>query len=229
MKKGKMITAAVLAATMLMGAGYAAWTSSVNINHNITTGTMDVQFIAPHWKLPEVSADSYIKPTVTRTEHDVTFTLDNLYPGSKYETLTEEKNTGSIPVTFDKAVVTFPDMKTNSNKGLTASDGKDPLATLIDNTTVSFNCLVFDKNGNYVSDIHLPFQSNVKLSKLDTALNAALAGVRLEPGEYLTLQGNSVDQLMTFRLGDGEAVGNYTQGTKLNFTIQLNWKQVNVG
>ena len=61
MKKTKIITAAVLAATLLMGAGYASWTSNVNINHNITTGNMDVQFID---KTSLVAGSKYVQPQV---------------------------------------------------------------------------------------------------------------------------------------------------------------------
>lgn len=217
MKKTKIITAAVLAATLLMGAGYASWTSNVNIKHNITTGFMDVQFINPNYQEAEVTADTYVQASVDRDIHDVTFTLNNLYPGAKYQTLTEEKNTGSIGVAFDNAVVTV-DNKSN--------------AELAKNTIVSFDCWVFDKDGKHIESIKLPVQADVSLSNLAGALNAALKDVKLEPGQSLKLKGKSVDQqsvdqLMTFTLKDGANLDNTTQKQSLSFTIQLNWKQFN--
>lgn len=211
MKKGRIITATILVATMLIGAGYASWTSSTKINHNITTGNMDVQFIAPHYSSVEVSGDQYVQPTVNRTAHEVTFTLNNLYPGASYTTLTEEKNTGTIGVKFDNAVVTI-------------ADGSN--AVLAANTTVDFDCWVFNEAGVHIGTI-TPTQSNIHLNQLQSVLNSTLANVRLEPNQYLRLQGHSVDQSMTFTFNDGATVTNDTQNKSLSFSIQLNWKQFN--
>lgn len=212
MKKAKIITAAVLAATLLMGAGYASWTSSVNINHNITTGTMDVQFID---KTSLVAGSKYVQPQVKvdDAKHNVTFTLDNLYPGAQYSTLTAEKNAGSIGVTFDKAKITFAE---GSNEALKS------------NMVVDFTCWVYDKQGKHKDSIKFENKAGVALTDLDKELSKVLAGVTLEPGEYLELRGNDyTGQLMTFTLKDGDNLDNSTQNKSLSFSIQLDWKQFN--
>lgn len=212
MKKTRVLAAALIATTLLAGAGYAAWTSDVNIKHNIATGNMNVEFQIPaNYSSIAVSGSKYVKPTVDANAKLTTFTLENLYPGATYTTLTEEKNTGTIGVKYDKAVVTFPEDNENLKK----------------NMTVSFNCWVFDKNGKHIDSIHLPAQSNVKLADLDKALDIALKDVTLEPGQVVRVAGHSVDQLMEFKLNDGENMDNATQNNTFSFNIQLNWKQFN--
>lgn len=213
MKKSRIITAAVLAATMLMGAGYAAWTSTVDINHSVTTGNMDVRFITPNYSFNEALASNYVKADVNRSANnprEIGFTLKNLYPGAQYSTLTEEKNTGTIPVTFDSATVTFD---------------KESNEALQKNTTVSFVCCIFDRYGSPIKIISP--RGDVQLSNLGNVLSDTLKNVKLEPGQSLRFQGNSIEQLMTFTLNDGTNLDNTTQNKTLNFTIQLNWKQFN--
>lgn len=221
MKKGKIITAAVLAATMLMGAGYSYWTDALVVTNTITTGTMDVQFV-------DANASGYntifgnsernpeyvvAKPsTISNKAHDVAFNLSNLYPGAQYLTMTQEQNKGTIPVKFDNAVVSI--------------SGPDELKN---NTSVSFACGVYDSQNKlkFLTPVY-----DVNLANLDKALNKSLANVRLEPGEYVALQGkgqkqgDNLDSYMLFEL-NGNNIKDSENAT-LNFTITLNWKQFNV-
>ena len=142
-----------------------------------------------------------------------------------YSTLTAEKNTGSIGVTFDNAKVTFAD---KYNKPLTGETA-DSIKTLRDNIKVDFTCWVYDNQGKHKDSIKVETKTGVSLTDLEAQLNTVLNKVTLEPGEYLELRGNDyTGQLMTFKLDDsGNVFKNDTQNTSLNFTIQLNWKQFN--
>lgn len=209
MIKTRVIALALGVATMMMGAGYAAWTDTLTINNTIGTGELDVQFTDPNWSSVELTASDYVVlEDVDRSPKTVSFTLNNLYPGANYRTLTEMKNTGTIPAKFDKATIMF---------------SGDQI--LKDNIKVNFNCWVFDPNGVHIDTI-IPSQSNIPLSSLETVLENTLAGVQLEPGAYITLEGESIDQLMTFTLDP--TVGNEAEQKSLSFTIAVDWKQHNM-
>lgn len=208
MKKTKLLALTLVVAIMMIGAGYAYWTDQLVINNNVTTGEMNVEFIDPHFSESELSSrnDYIILHEVARDAKTVQFKLENLYPGVQYDTLTEMQNKGTIPAVFDNAVVTF--------------EG-DPDDILKNNLNVYFDCWIYDENGTH---IHTIFGSSTTVANLESALNNALAGLRLEPGQYLTFQGESVDQLMRYELNPALEEGELTN---LIFDITINWKQHN--
>ena len=208
MKKGKIIASALLAGSIFIGAGYAAWTDQLNINNTVSTGILNVEFIKPHFSPTELSASPYVViHPVARDAKTVSFTLDNLYPGAAYSTLTEVQNKGTIPVKFANATVSI--------------SGDNAVK---DNLFVNFDCWIFDKDGNHTGTIS-PGQSNIPLANLEGVLDSMLANLQLEPGAYITLQGQSIDQYMHFNLSNN--AGNDAENKNLTFTITFDWKQFN--
>lgn len=212
MKRSKILGLGLAAAIGLVGAGYASWTDSLTITNNVETGNLNVEFIAPNFSSIEASASDYVVvDPVVRNTKTVDFTFKNLYPGATFRTLTEVQNKGTIPVKFDKATVAFTG---------------DITDILKNNTTVNFDCWVFDANGNHIDTI-VPGVSNITLTNLEAVLNSTLANVQLEPGAYISLgnpNGQSIDQLMNFALGD---VDEAAENQNLTFSITFDWKQFN--
>ncbi|MBZ9689203.1 hypothetical protein G9F72_023165 [Clostridium estertheticum] len=220
MKKTRVIIAAAMVTTMLVGAGYASWTDALKVTSTVTTGSLNVQYDKSKCEVMVFEGDSkYFKPTLAKIEDkNMEVTVENMYPGTAVGIRSRMNNIGSIPVVFDNAVVTFNnDLKT-----------PDALRDALD---VEFLvAAIYDKNDGLVKDLSW---DHCKLTNLGATINTMLKDVRLEPGQYLTL-GNSVG-------GEGLKHNFYVQlplGTKgeyqdlqkktMDFGIQINWKQHNV-
>ncbi len=101
MKKKIMALFAVLVmALAVAGTAYAAWTSSVQINGTATVGTLDLRWYS-------FSVDSETSPSATitssysDTDHTISITLHNVYPGYRANLTLQTKNYGTLPLNFD--------------------------------------------------------------------------------------------------------------------------------
>ncbi|GKU31618.1 SipW-dependent-type signal peptide-containing protein [Clostridium folliculivorans] len=228
MKKAKIITAAVLAATLLMGAGYASWNDNVKIKNSVETGTFNVSFDKDNcWVLP---SDSLVNADMNKIESDNLYstlkdtktlevTLKNMYPGSEVCVNTVMKNYGSIPAKFDNVEVSGP----------TGDNG------LIQDLEVPFLYgYIEHKNGTVSSLPDVDSKGPIKLSQLQAKMNNLLSNVILQPGDTLKLQksnnnknnnsGIAVEDHFNIELPKDST--NITQNKEAKFDITISWKQV---
>lgn len=116
MKKGKIIAAALVIASMLIGAGYAQWTDTLKIGNTVNTGNLNVEFVKTegscitfpnifNLELNSNYVESNIDPTDKKT---VTVTVNNLYPGSGVLYSAKFENLGTIPAKIKSVDVEFP-------------------------------------------------------------------------------------------------------------------------
>lgn len=184
MKKAKILTAALVAGLLTMGAGYAAWTDNLNITNIIQTGELASTFTqASAVGDPYVTASaSAIAPT-GRT-NSINFTIQNLYPGAGATLNASFKNDGTIPAKIGNVVVSYNPLNEAAPTGFTAISPSD-----YSKIKVSGNLNIYKANGSKaVKSI------DTSLSGLQTALNTQLANTQLEPAqgstaaEYVTLE-----------------------------------------
>jgi hypothetical protein len=90
----------LLIALSTLGLAYGAWTDTLNINGTVQTGTFEVQFTNLWW------SDTNCSYVMDSTNHTLTITANNAYPGFWCEVSVEVKNTGSIPVKILPVAVT---------------------------------------------------------------------------------------------------------------------------
>lgn len=105
MKKARFLTAALAAAMITMGAGYAAWTDSVTITNKVNTGTFDVAFQGATGKMQDGNLEVG-KVAATASGDDAQITLENVYPGATATIELPIKNIGTIPVKDGKITFT---------------------------------------------------------------------------------------------------------------------------
>lgn len=82
----------LLIALSTLGLAYGAWTDTLNINGTVKTGTLEVQFTNLWW------SDNNCTYALDPTNHTLTISAVNAYPGFWCEGSVEIKNTGTIPV-----------------------------------------------------------------------------------------------------------------------------------
>lgn len=105
MKKSKFIALVLVVSVMLMGAGYAAWTETLTIDHTVATGNVDIDLangaINVFQDAAAVVTDGLDRiATVVGSEQAATVNLTNLYPGAKIIATIPVNNNGTIPVDF---------------------------------------------------------------------------------------------------------------------------------
>ncbi|MDR7855063.1 hypothetical protein [Tissierella sp.] len=105
MKKTKLLALTLVVAIMMMGAGYAAWQETLTINHNVSTGNVDVDLangnVAVYPKENATAVDGLNRiATVVGSEQEATITLTNLYPGAKVVANIPVINNSTIPVKY---------------------------------------------------------------------------------------------------------------------------------
>ncbi|MEL1135343.1 SipW-dependent-type signal peptide-containing protein [Desulfitobacterium sp. THU1] len=176
--KKKLIALTLAASVMLTGAGYAYWTDQVTINNSVSTGEFDVNFVDDQFypKIFGATGEAYItKSVVQNDENTSTVAISNLYPGSTVRYELKIRNDGSIPALFDNAVVTV----TENQQGFT-----DALLTqvFVKKYHADGTAYVQGENG-YWAGASLGWKP---ASALQTNLNTIMAGLRLEPGEFVT-------------------------------------------
>ncbi|MCM0649314.1 SipW-dependent-type signal peptide-containing protein [Clostridium swellfunianum] len=144
MKKSRILTAAVVAAMVSLGAGYAAWTDALTINNTVSTGTLDVDFVGGGvvWNADNANVAF---GTASGSENTATIDLDNLYPGAVATVTLPVKNNGTIPV--KNGTFTF----SNVPSWLTVSTTSQPTLAVTEQKNVTITMTV-GENAPQTSD-----------------------------------------------------------------------------
>lgn len=215
MKKRKVITAVLLVAFLLMGASYAAWSDTLILDHNVTTGTLDVDW-QPNfsgYEQPFVElydADGILDPTCTMVvdypvDDTMRITINNMYPGVYAEFDIHQQNMGTLPAKFaDVAVDT-----TGSTPGALA------------NIIYSFSLYIYE---NDVGWIYLGYFEG-PVTAVESFLDANLAGIVLHPADYITTFEGDIAEEFFGRLALPFTAGDDAQGQFLNFDLTFTWLQ----
>jgi predicted ribosomally synthesized peptide with SipW-like signal peptide len=232
MKKTKVIALVLCAAIMLMGAGYAYWSDTLTINNTVATGEFKVEFIDDQFypKIFGASGETYTTKTIVQNDaKTTTVEIGNMYPGRNIRYELKIQNNGTVPAVFDNAVVTF-----------------DPT------TTEALKTKMLGQFGHYKHHADGTGYSGAEgggitgffpLVQLQEKLNQRLAGVRLEPGEFLTFDippyyyeemklidptFNPEDpQCISFELPTSVVNEDNVEKATAKFSITVNWKQHN--
>ncbi|ERI92092.1 hypothetical protein HMPREF1982_02632 [Clostridiales bacterium oral taxon 876 str. F0540] len=176
MKKAKVLTAALVAGLLTMGAGYAAWTDNLNITNVIQTGELAATFTSA-----SASGDAYVTANAsaiapTGRTNSINFTIQNLYPGAGATLNASFKNDGTIPAKIGSVVVTYNPLNETAPNGFTAISQAD-----YSKIKVSGNVTVYKADRTKVVK-----SVDTTLAGLQSALNTQLSGVQLEPAQGST-------------------------------------------
>lgn len=112
MKKTKLIALTMVVAIMMIGAGYAAWTDTLDINTTVNTGRLDLHFVDEETFVLDREVTGQV--SYEQDENDVddnnwdiaNVTLSNLYPGAKATVTLKIQNNSTIPVKMNKIIDT---------------------------------------------------------------------------------------------------------------------------
>lgn len=223
MKKVKSLLIVLVAAALIMGAGYAAWTDNTTVTGTVGTGTMDVKV-----QFANVSAPASVGKTVSHDDDSVTFGFTNLYPTvyadhSKLDF--QVKNEGSVPVMLDSVELIptgdallwdYLRTKIHVHAG-TPSGVNGTTLSVTDNLMGSPNPL----EGNLIDidDILMAPPRNPNYKVLD--------GFVLQPGQAIRFGGED-EETNCIRIWLAENAPNETQELGVGFTLKFNWKQFNM-
>jgi len=105
MKKTKVIALVLVAAVMLMGAGYAYWSQDLNINTTVDTGDLKLEFkelllsnlIGDHGGYDNSTKKDYIDVDIDVDPYNIAFDVHNIYPGAGGYLNFRIANTGTVP------------------------------------------------------------------------------------------------------------------------------------
>jgi len=175
MKKTKLIALTMVVAIMLVGAGYAAWTDTLNINTTVNTGRLDLHFVDEE-KLVLASHVTgqvgYDQDETGDNDWDIAnVTLSNLYPGATADVTLKIQNNSTIPVKMN----TIMDIR-SANWGPNGENFKqigasirffdsNGVAGVFDNTTTYAN----PWEPSHLANTELPVGGYAKLSFTFTA------------------------------------------------------------
>ena len=237
MKKTKVIALVLAVSLMLMGAGYAYWSDALTINNTVSTGEMKVEFIKAdgYPKIFGRTNEAYVQKSLVQASDNksTSITVGNMYPDSYVRYELKMKNTGTIPVVFDNAVVAITENQTGfTNKLLTQ--------VFVAKHHANGNQYLMGEPG-YWAGKSLGYKP---AADLQANLNTILAGCRLEPNEFITFdvpeeylaeylqqnpEGNAeqcVEILFPSTVGTAQNPNEFEKATA-SFNITLNWKQHN--
>lgn len=102
MKKTRFILWVVVAAMVLMGAGYAAWSQTFTINSTVQTGHLYV-------KVQKAIEDQSIGIDEGVNSTTVNFTITDMYPGKSVQHVLRFTNQGTMPVRLKFNSGTYPE------------------------------------------------------------------------------------------------------------------------
>jgi hypothetical protein len=180
MKKVKLMTIALAAAVMMLGAGYAYWTSQVSVTTNASTGNLKVEFVQQGGACPlevkypdkdvwdERSPICLAKAQIDTTNASLTtLTIDNMYPGVTAWYHVKIANTGTIPAKVGTIDVT----PTNPNQ------------LAYKKLYVSGAFAVYNKNNVLLPKNIAPY--SCKLTDFPNVAKNCLKDIILNPGDYI--------------------------------------------
>ena len=124
MKKSRLIVIGIVAALLLTGIAFAAWTASVDVNVNAKSGELNVEITD---KAVGAVSD-YVVFTlgdivVSGDKKSATVSIDNMYPGAEAVFTVKVENVGTLPVELSKvshSAVQVLDKNTNESFGMDA-------------------------------------------------------------------------------------------------------------
>lgn len=222
MKKTRILAGALIAAVMLVGAGYAAWTDKLTINSTVSTGELNVKFTEPTWYLDtETGFDDYTKTTwkpicviSDKNVKALELTLNNLYPGIGAKLETRFENDGTIPAVI-KSIV-YDNTVTDKLKGSNNKDLRQMTPDEKAKITVKGTIKQYDEKG--VAKNTLALDTNLRdLGSKLTNLNW-----KLEPKDYVYFDH------ITFTLPKDAVNGDEMENTYVKCSLELNFGQHNV-
>lgn len=222
MKKLRILSSSLIVATMLTGAGYAAWTDTLTINNTVETGQLNVQFHEGKFlglQYPDASADKYVEAKAEisdKDSHTTQIDLNNLYPGAWAAFRVRAINAGTIPAKVANVDVQF-------------SGDKELLPYLTYETRISMN--PDDTSSNLTM-----FTLKGKLEDFKDTINKSIPNIQLAPnskGSFCigspknisNVTNNSADSYFLIKLDKNTPIT--LQKKSLSFTIQVNFKQFN--
>lgn len=205
MKKLTFVVLALIVFTVFSIGSFAGWEVGVTEKLVGKSGKIDVEYIKPNYSPNEItSSNPLIAASLNRTKKAVNIKIDNIFPGGSVKVLTEQKNTGTLPVKLKNVVV----------------DLKQTDAVMKDDIQLSFNSWLFDKDGKKVSSTK---SITCDLKDYETKLNELLAGKVLKPDEGIAIGDiQSVDKLMTIKLKSSS--GNDSMGKVFEYELKFNWE-----
>jgi len=101
MKRTRFVLWVIVAAMVLMGAGYAAWSQTFTINSTVQTGHLYV-------KVQNANEDQSIGIDEGVNSTTVKFTITDLYPGKSVQHVLRFTNQGTMPVKLKYNGGTYP-------------------------------------------------------------------------------------------------------------------------
>lgn len=201
--KKKLLALTMASAVMLMGAGYAAWTDNLQVNSTVKTGELNVEFQGPHeygqdeywasprmfylhkdaqvgeWNWASATANDLFTADVDYAPKTMTFTFENMYPGTRAAGKYTIENTGTIPAVINNVTV---DVQT-----LDPGAGAAEVANAI---RVNASGVKIIRDGAIIDSASI---NGVTLWQLESTLEDFFKGKRLQPNDKVILTGNGVE------------------------------------
>ena len=171
----------IVAALLLMGVAFAAWTASVDVNVNAKSGEMDVEIV----KTKVLSSSDYVNfarknIVVSADKKEATVSIDNLYPGGESVFTIQVKNTGTLPIELTSIAHTTIKVL---DKDTNASYGRN--AEIFEYFNAEYTAEVIDKKSNTLGSLSTVSTSSV--SEWDPEFYVDNDLIQIEPGESLVL------------------------------------------
>lgn len=202
MKKTRFLVIVLALSILILGAGYAAWTDTLNITSTVKTGHFNVDFVKPKilgfeynpavgtsnvnynindGLIPgriEIGEIGYTNAELLEySDNLMRVRFSNLYPGSLALVSAKMRNKSSIPAKFGKATVTFGDGVTEEMKDTMMTAGGFVIFNYIDER------IPLVRLWDPIEDIDS--FAGVKLRDLEDKINEMLAGVKLDVNESI--------------------------------------------
>jgi hypothetical protein len=216
MKKHRLIAAVLSIALLLIGASYAVWSDTLILDHNVTTGTLDVDWqpdaeyvgafldYAPDVNIPvDPSCTVNLEYPVDEPE-TLKFTINNMYPGVRAYYYAWQQNMGTLPAKFGSVTVDTSGSSLGAESNIIYFTNIYIYHSLTDEYEWIYNYL-----GN--------------VDGVEAFLNTILAGKILYPGDSIISTGDMEGTLAYFLLPIGAL--DDVQGQFLNFDITFTWVQ----
>lgn len=216
MKKTRFIALVLVAAMMLAGAGYAAWTDHLRVTTTVQTGELDVAFgteegffndvwAHPHiwiydgceqkWKDAKYERDllssdiDFAKMAYDLDEEEdwLKFTFTNMYPGTQARGRYNMSNVGTIPATIGNVSVTINPIE----------PGKDGDFDLPDAIVIRNSTFKIVRSDGTVESIKV---DGIKLNQLEQKLKEFFVGKTLMPSDQALLGGDGIEDYFIFEI-----------------------------
>ena len=235
MKIVRILALTLIIALGLMGAGYAYWTDTLTINNSVSTGEFNVDFMKEdgYPKMFGRTNEQYLVKSLEQNDNTVSISVGNMYPDSYVRYELKMKNTGTIPAVFKNAEVVINEDQDGFTNALKAQ-------VFVTKHHKDGSKYQVGEEG-YWAGRSLGYKS---VSNLETNLNTIMAGLRLEPGEFITFDvpdefleeylaqnpdanaEQCVEILLPGTVGTDENPNEF-ETANATFDITINWQQHN--